>query len=174
MTEGKKVKNMKNDVDLATYNMTPIQRKIQRDKKLVKKYIEEHPELKELASILEKMAETENGVRLSVSIGKRINDYTFGSHLSSYTKNPRIRFEMIRDKEHIKSNVPIVSISDSKNGKPVTLICLSDMSNIKIKTEDCTKCAFDRYSIRFTLIKPIGRLDYDMGIVIDRQIEKLK
>lgn len=119
--------------------MTPIQRKIQRDKKLIKAYITEHTELKEFTS--------------------------FGSYLSSYANNPRIRFEMIRDKKH---HVPIVSISDSKKRKPVTLICLADMSNLKIETEDCTGCTFDRYSIRFTLEKPIGKLDYDMNIVIDK------
>lgn len=145
--------------------MTPIQRKIQRDKKLIKAYITEHTELKEFTSILEKVANTENDVRFSVSIGRRINDYTFGSYLSSYANNPRIRFEMIRDKKH---HVPIVSISDSKKRKPVTLICLADMSNLKIETEDCTGCTFDRYSIRFTLEKPIGKLDYDMNIVIDK------
>jgi len=145
--------------------MTPIQRKIQRDKKLIKAYITEHTELKEFTSILEKVANTENNVRFSVSIGRRINDYTFGSYLSSYANNPRIRFEMIRDKKH---HVPIVSISDSKIRKPITLICLADMSNLKIETEYCTGGSFDRYSIRFTLEKPTGKLDYDMNIVIDK------
>lgn len=145
--------------------MTPAQRKYRKNQELARAYIAKHPELKNFTSILKKAAATENDVKFSISMGKRINNYTFGSYLSSYTNNPRIRFEMIRDKKH---HVPTVSISDSKNGKPVTLICLADMNNLKIETEDCTGCAFDRYSIRFTLEKPTGKLDYDMNIVIGK------
>lgn len=142
--------------------MTSAQRKYQKNQELTKAYITEHPELNRFVSILERAAKTNINVRFKISIGQATNEgnhKVFLSYLTSCISNPRILFTAA-DSE------PMILIS----GKSCTLasICLADMGNLKIETEDCTGCTFDRYTIRFTLEKPTGKLDYDMNIVIDK------
>ncbi len=139
-------------------DMTLAQRKHQKNQKLIKAYIVEHPTLKQFASILKRAADAEKDVKITISIGQAKGEDVFLSYLSSCIKNPRILFT-------VTDNLPMVLISD----KSYTLasICLADMRDLKI-CADCTGKAFDSYNIRFSLKKPTGRLDYDMHIVIGK------
>lgn len=138
--------------------MTLAQKRYHKNQELVKAYITKHPKLKEFTSILEKASNTENNVKVTISIGKAECKDVFLSYLESCIKNPRILFT-------VTDNLPMVLISDKSY--TLTSICLADMSNLKIYA-DCTGESFDRYNIRYTLKKPTGRLDYNMRIVIDK------
>lgn len=138
--------------------MTLAQRKRKKDQELIKAYIAKRQTLKKFVSILKNAEDTENNVKITISIGKAERENAFMSYLSSCIENPRIQFT-------VTDNFPVVLILDKSC--TLALICLAHMRDLKIYA-DCTGKSFDSYDIRFALKKPTGKLDYNMRIVIDK------